>query len=112
MIVGRTNLNYVELKRFVGKPQELVAYTENLVPVWARHVSAIVDNQRYYVAIHLRNVLTIPYKQRKELVDALIKGITITGVMSSFTSITEIVDACDKSMFIKMVEVKYNEEKK
>lgn len=111
MIVGRTNLNYAELKRFVGKPHELVAYTENLVPAWARHINEIVANQRYYVAIHLRNVLSIPYKQRKELVEALIEGVSITGVMSSFTSITELVDACDKSMLIKMIEVKINEEK-
>ena len=112
MIVGTTNLDYAELKRFAGRPHELVAYVDSLVPIWARHVTEIVMNQRYFVAIHLRNVLTIPYKQRRELVDELIKDVSITGLMTGFTSIEDIVKSCANEEFIKMIEVKYREEKK
>lgn len=108
MVVGTTKLNFAELKRFVGKPQELVVYTTTLVPIWARHIDAIVMNQRYYVAIYLRNVLSIPYKERQELVNALIKDIRINGIISSFTPITDIVKDCDKKMLVKMLEVKLN----
>ncbi|MCM1219038.1 MAG: hypothetical protein NC548_31535 [Lachnospiraceae bacterium] len=63
-------------------------------------------NQRYFVAIHLRNVLSIPFKQRKEMVEALVDGISITGDMSCFISITDILDACDKQKLSKMLEMK------
>lgn len=106
MIVGTTKLNYSELKRFVGRPAELVTYVESLVPSWARNVPYITQNQRYFVAIHLRNVLTIPYKPRMELVNALVDKIALAGIMTDFTPITEIVDSCDTATLAKLVEVK------
>lgn len=108
MIVGTTKLDYKSLKRFVGRPEELLVYTDNLVPKWARHIESIVLNQRYYVAIHLRNVLSIPYKQRMQLVEHLLSSVTLQGVTSEFVAITEIVDSCDKEALIKMLEVKLN----
>lgn len=106
MLVGTTNINYKELKTFANNPQDLVYYVDNLVPIWARHIKGITDNQRYFVAIHLRDVLSLPYKTRMSMVDVLVKDITLTGVMSGFTSITDIVDACDKDSLIHMIERK------
>lgn len=106
MIVGTTKVDYAVLKSFVGKPRELVVYTESLVPSWARHIDCIVNNQRFYIAIHLRKVLTIPYKQRMELVNALIENINIRGVMSSFTSIYDILDMCNKDDLVSMLKMR------
>ena len=104
MIVGTTEINYADLKLFVGKHEELVVYVENLVPIWARHIKCLAHNQRFYVAIHLRGVLSIPYKQRIAMCEALIDGINVRGVMSSFTSITEILDVCDKKSLVEMLK--------
>lgn len=104
MIVGTTVLDYKELKMFTSRPQELVYYVDNLVPIWARHIKGIVHNQRYYVAVHLRNVLSIPYKTRMSMIDALVKDVTLTGIMSGFTSITDIVDSCDTESLMHMIE--------
>ena len=76
MLVGSTNIDYRTLKSFAGKPEELVTYVENMVPVWARHIKCLSHNQRFYVAIHLRSVLTLPYKTRMELVDKFNKNDT------------------------------------
>lgn len=111
MIVGTTNLNYDELKTYVNKPQELPAYCENLVPLWARHIEPIVLNQRYYVAINIRNMLSIPYKQRMEMLEPLLKGLTVKGVISSFTSIAEIINVCDKKALAHMVQLKMSDER-
>lgn len=108
MIVGTTSLDYKELKMFVDKPEELVCYVDNLVPMWAKHIKGIVYNQRYYVAVHLRNVLTIPYKSRMAMVDALIKDVTLTGIMSDFTSIIDIVESCNKESLLHMIEEEIN----
>lgn len=111
MIVGTTSIDYEVLKSFIGRPQDLVVYVENLVPSWARHIKCLTHNQRFYVAIHLRGVLTIPYQVRMELVNALIEGISVRGIISSFTSITEIVDVCNKDALAQMVKQKINDEK-
>lgn len=104
MIVGTTNINYSEIKLFAGKPDDLVIYVEGLVPIWARHIHCLAHNQRFYVAIHLRKVLSIPYKVRMEMCEALISGISVRGIMSSFTSVTEILDICDKEMLVRMLK--------
>ncbi len=104
MIVGTTKLDYERLKQFEGNPDELIEYVDMLVPSWALHIKGIASNQRFYVAIHLRKLLTIPYKPRMELVNALVSGIRIAGVITQFTPITDIVDICDKQLLVKMLE--------
>lgn len=111
MIVGTTKLNYGEIKGYIHKPQELKAYCTTLVPLWARHIDAIVNNQMYYVAIRIRDMLSIPYKLRQEMITCLIKDVQLTGVVSSFTSITDIIGACNKEQLSRMIEVKLNGEK-
>lgn len=103
MLVGTTNIDYGTIKEFANQPEDLVRYVENHIPVWARHIPCLAHNQRFYVALHLRNVLTLPFKTRKEMTDALIDGINIRGLMSSFTSITDILDACDKDALLQML---------
>lgn len=104
MILWTTQIDYEVLKSFIGKPNDLVVYVESTIPRWLRHIKAITQNQRYYIAIHLRKALTIPYKQRMELVEALVKDIQITGTSTSFTAMSDIIDMCDKDMLIKMLE--------
>ena len=109
MVVGTTNIDYEVLKKFVGRPQDLILYVEDMVPTWARHINGITYNQRFYVAIHLRRVLTIPYKAKMELVNALVEGGTITGIINGFTPITDIVDMCDKHALAEMLKQRMNE---
>lgn len=110
VLVGSTDLNFAEIKKFVGRPLDIVAYATSLVPIWARHMDVLVNNQRYYLAINIRNMLSIPYKQRDELVKILTANIRIAGVITGFTPITELVDNCDKDKLIQMLEVKLNEQ--
>ena len=111
MIVGTTVLNYNELRVYAKRPNELVTYVDNLVPVWARHISPIVYNQRYYVAIHVRNMLSLPYKVRMEAANILTKGISVKGIISGFTSITDILDSCNKEDMLKVLRGEQNGKK-
>lgn len=104
MLIGYTTVDYEALKKFVNNPDDIVTYVISQIPIWARHIDGICDNQRYYIALHLRKVLTIPYKQRTELVDALTRGIYLRGVCTNFVSITDIVNACDKESLIAMLK--------
>lgn len=104
MVVGTCNVKTEDCLKFINNPTGLISYVEELVPIWARHIPSIVDNQRFYVALHLRNSLSLPYKTRMSLAEPLLKGIKIRGVMSSFTPISSILDVCDKEALIKMLE--------
>lgn len=108
MIIGTRDIKTEEVKRYADDPSGLVAYVEGLVPVWARHINCLAHNQRFYVAIHLRNVLTLPYKVRMSMASTLLEGIQVRGVMSSFTPITDILDACDKEALLEMLEQEVN----
>lgn len=101
MLVGTTDVNSTELRKYVNFPEKLVTYTEELVPVWARHMTCLLENQRYYVAVLLRNMIQIPYKTRESCIEALLSNISISGVMGTFIPITDIIEFCDKEMLIK-----------
>lgn len=107
MIVGTTSIEFEDIRKFINKPNDLVEYVTTLVPTWARHIDCLVHNQRFYVAIHIRGMLTIPYKQRVEMTKALTSGIRIKGVISSFTSIYDIIDLCDKELLVEMLKGYY-----
>lgn len=104
MIIGTAKLDYEVLKSFEGRPEELVVYVENLVPRWVRHIHTIVDNQKFYVAIHLRRVLTLSYKPRMALVEALTDSISISGVISQFTPIDDLVESCDIQKLVLLLK--------
>ena len=112
MIIGDSNIDYDVLKSFAGKPDDLVVYVENMVPSWARHIKCLAQNQRFYIAVHLRGVLTLPYQTRMELVNALVDGINVSGIISTFTSIREIVDMCDKKKLAEMIKQRLEDERK
>lgn len=110
MIIGNAEINYEELREYRSRPNELIQYVENTIPCWARDIPSIKDNQRYYVAIHLRKMLTLSYKERMVMVECLTTNIKIRGVIFSFTPIQELIDVCNKEQLILMLkEVLSNE---
>lgn len=95
MIIGKKEIDYKALRTYQNRISELVDYVDKMIPNWAYHIKGIHENQRYYVAIHLRNVLTIPYKVRKEMLDTLIRGINISGKCDCFIDVHDIVLKCN-----------------
>lgn len=108
MIVGTTNIDYETVYLYTSAPEGLVDYAKNLVPLWARHIPGIVDNQRYLVALHVRKMLTIQFYTRKSMTDALIKDIKITGIINQFISIYDILECCDTKKLLEMLEREHN----
>lgn len=111
MIIGRKEIDYVALRAYQFKIGELVPYVEQLVPKWARNIKGITDNQKYYVAIHLRNVLTIPFKTRRDMLDALLYGVNISGICTYFIDIHDIVKSCDTDILRECLKEKLQDGK-
>lgn len=104
MLIGTSEIKTDALRGYIDNPSGLVAYVEDMVPVWARHIRCLAHNQRFYVAVHLRQVLSLPYKTRMSMANVLLEGIQLRGIMSSFTPITDILGVCDKEALIEMLK--------
>lgn len=100
MIVGTATIRDEDIKRVVNSDSDIIDFSNSLIPTWARHIKGVSDNQRYIVAVYLRNVSTIPYKKRKPLIDKLLCDIALTGVANSLCTITDIVNMCDKAKLV------------
>lgn len=110
MLIGTAEVDFETISSLRNNVNEIVSFVENSVPKWARNIPHIKDNQRYYVAIHVRNLLSMPYKERKSITDALINGIRISGVISAFTPIVDILNVCDKKALLEMIRSELNGE--
>lgn len=104
MVVGTTYIDYNKVSSFVGHPNQFVDWVDSLVPKWAQHIAGLKDNQRYYMAIHVRKVISIPYVQRMQLIEPLIDGIHVCGSVDGFISITDILSDCNKELLIAAIK--------
>lgn len=109
MIIGSDVFKPEVIKKFVHNPEDIVAYSDSVIPLWARHIPNIKNNQRYFFAVKVRGMLTLTYKQRKSLIDRLIDGVQISGSMRQFISIDNIIAACDRDALIVLTKEAINE---
>lgn len=106
MVVGsRVDVNVLRHK--LRSVDDLKRYAEILVPRSFRHITKIIDNQKYLVAIELRNMKSIDFKKRHALADELIKDITISGTMNEIVYAEDLLQFAD---FNKIVRYLFKEE--
>lgn len=106
MLIFTKQVDWEKLKRKTRKPDEAITYVENLVPKWARHIQNIVNNQRYYAAVYMRNVYALPYKERMAITLSLTDGISLTGLTASFIALDELLQVCNKDELLgALVEI-------
>lgn len=103
MLIGDNTIHFETLKSFTHNKKALVDYVEGLVPKWAKHIPGIVDNQRYYIALHLRNVKTIDYTTKMEMVEALVDGIHVRGSAKGFVTIHDVIERTNKQALIEVL---------
>ncbi len=104
MLIYTKELNWEKLKAFSKNPDRVVKEVESVIPKWAAHINNIYNNQRYFAAIYLRNVLAIPFKERMAVVNALTDGISLSGLTAYFVSIEELIDYCDKEDLLEALK--------
>jgi hypothetical protein len=67
----------------------------SLVPKQFRQHEAIINNQKYYLALKLREETKIKYNTRVKLTTALLEGVYITGTINTFMEVQELFDYVD-----------------
>lgn len=95
MIVGTKYIDRGDLFRHCKTVQMLKDYCEMLVPRVIRHDKRIVDNQRYLVAMYVRDFKSLPYTSRKELYEGLLDGVSITGLANCLYDFDDLIAEVD-----------------
>lgn len=101
MLVGCKDIDFEELKSAALNKQSLEHYAVSLVPRCLRHINAIVDNQKYLVALYLRDMKSIPYVTRKLRCEELLKGTSVTGVINTITDFDDILMKVDMDTLVE-----------
>jgi hypothetical protein len=108
MIVGSKNVNKSELAKCVSSVSKLIDYSDSLVPEYLRYRKEILFNQRYVVALAIREMQSIPYNDRVMLLDRFLRDTYITGVVDRIYDIEDLFDYVDKE---EVERIRDNEEK-
>lgn len=108
MIVGSKNINKSELAKCVSSVSKLIDYSDSLVPEYLRYRKEILFNQRYVVALTIREMQSIPYNDRVMLLDRFLRDTYITGVVDRIYDIEDLFDCVDKE---EVERIRDNEEK-
>ena len=96
MIVGSKNIDRSELANRVSSVSKLIEYSDSLVPEYLRYRREILFNQRYIVALAIREIQSIPYSDRVTLLDNFLRDTYITGVVDRIYDIEDLFDYVDK----------------
>jgi hypothetical protein len=108
MIVGSKNINKSELAKCVSSVSKLIEYSDSLVPEYLRYRKEILFNQRYIVALAIREMQSISYNDRVALLDNFLRDTYITGVVDRIYDIEDLFDYVDKE---EVERIRDNEEK-
>lgn len=103
MIVGCKHVDPGEILAHCKSVQTLKDYCAVLVPRILRHNVSIVNNQKYFVALYVRDFKSIPYKERKELCEGLLRDVSITGLANSIYDFEDIISEVDIEKLAKYV---------
>lgn len=105
MLVGTKAIPAHELKEAAKSIKTLKQYALELVPYPLRHITQVTDNQKYLVAITLRSVLGVSYKDRVRICEELLEGVTVTGLLNEIVDFSDIMETADVALLIKALEL-------
>jgi hypothetical protein len=103
MIVGTKAIPLDKLRSECRSIDSLRAFSLSLVPRYIQHVTEIVDNQKYLVAMEVRAMVTIPYKRRKELCEGLLEGVVLKGTINTIVDVEDLMASINMSQVFKVL---------
>lgn len=104
MIVGCKDIKFADLKRACVNDETLIKFAVGLVPTPLQHLPAIVDNQKYLVALQVRTIQSLPWKRKKDLCESLLQGVKVKGVPDTIYDYADILLAIDSELFSQYLE--------
>lgn len=78
MIVGNSNITIEDVVNHSRSYEELIEYSDSQIPIEWRHITEIVNNQRYVCALLLRKS-NVKWDKKKPIIDRIMSEVTIVG---------------------------------
>jgi hypothetical protein len=103
MLVGTKQIPINDLAKKCTSVDDLVKYSISLVPRFARHIDEIVDNQKYLVAVKVRDIVGLPYKFKKILTEGLLKGVVVRGTVNTVVDMEDLLTSIDMDEFMRSI---------
>lgn len=94
MLIGTSKISN-GLERHIDSYEDFMEYAKSLVPQEYRHNTALIHNQAYFNAMTLRKATYIPWEKKKELLETVMKSITVSGYTDVIIDIDAIYDYVD-----------------
>lgn len=101
MIVGKTDVLVEDVEKHSKDVETFVKYAESLVPEEFRHVTAIVDNQKYLCCLILRSSKRVSWEKKKEIINDVMYSIKIVGYTENIISASALLNLADQSKLEK-----------
>lgn len=95
MIVGTKDVEAYDVAQYCRDVITLRNYCDSLVPRILRHNQTIINNQRYFIALVVREIKSIPYSKRKTLYEGLLEGVSITGLANEIYDFDDLMMKVD-----------------
>lgn len=103
MIVGTKAIPLDKLARECYSVSALNAFSLSMVPRYAQHITEIVDNQKYIIAMEVRALTTLSYQKKKELSEGLLEGVIIRGTINTIVDVEDLFSFINMSHLFKVL---------
>ena len=95
MLIGSSYITENELEVSATSGNRLRKIAESKVPKIFRHVTEIVDNQIYYIALLVRKQYSNDYNKWHPVVTEALEGVKITGCLDDIRTCEDLLRSCD-----------------
>ena len=95
MLIGTSKISH-GLEEHISSFEDFMNFARSLVPQEFRHNEALVHNQAYFNAMTLRKSQSISWDKKKDLIETVMKNISVSGYTDVVIDIEAIYDYVDK----------------
>lgn len=104
MVIGTKSVDNSSILQHMNGLEAVRNFSDSLVPKCLQHVEAIMYNQRYYMALRIRQLKGVSYDTRKFYSEGLLQGIYVTGTLNSISDFYDILLSIDVPKLIEMLD--------
>ena len=92
-----------ELVRRSNSIKHTKEFIESTIPLWAKSVKFLVDNQYYYAATLIRESLDIPKYIGDDLIAELVKDRSVTGIIGTVIPFERALALCNFDLLYSLM---------
>lgn len=100
MLIGTSRISH-GLEEHVNSFEDFMDFARSLVPQEFRHNEALIHNQAYFNVMTLRKSPNVSWDVKKELIEVVMKNITVSGYTDVVIDIEAIYDYVNKERIDK-----------